>query len=262
MWAFFHELCADAFGLTKKGRALASALLIVGTLLVGLVLTVERGPIGLIGAVALVVIALVAARQVTAARAALWRAACLSLDHPWQKPSTLLPGGGPTEQSLRQLAAALDAVRRADFATAQSAIACVERPLLLEEEAQLLDAAHAMISLGLGESERAAQRAVVALPTGSEDLDTSLGRTMIASAWRDAVRLRAIDGAWGRAGIGRDDVEPLGRLRRLVRVRLDPNQMDTLGREDAKALSDEARAVGDDELAAELESRARPTAYR
>ena len=58
-----------------------------------------------------------------------------------------------------------------------------------------------MISVGLGATHRAAQDATEALPTGSADLDTCLGRTVVTDAWNDPVRLRAIEAAWRRAGI-------------------------------------------------------------
>ena len=100
---------------------------------------------------------------------------------------------------------------------------------------------------------------MTALPTGSEDLDTCLGRTVVSEAWNDPARLSAIRMAWDRAGVRRG---PLSRLNTLVRIRLDEGQLDRVPLPEARELSDEARAIGDDELAAELDARSRPTAYR
>jgi hypothetical protein len=116
--------------------------------------------------------------------------------------------------------------------------------------------------MGLGETGRAAQQAAAALPTGSEELDTCLGRTVVAEAWGDPARLAALQAAWDRAGVS---AGPLSRLRVLVRIRLDAGHLDALGAMGAQAareLSDEARAIGDDELASELDARGRPAAYR
>jgi hypothetical protein len=100
---------------------------------------------------------------------------------------------------------------------------------------------------------------VIALPTGSEDLDACLGRTLLADAWNDPWRLQAIHGAWSRAGV---EHGPLARLSRLVQLRIDERALDRLEPPAARDLADEARAVGDDALAAELDARSRPNAYR
>ena len=122
-----------------------------------------------------------------------------------------------------------------------------------------VDAVRAMISVGLGATDRAARQAVTALPTGSHDLDVTLGRTMITEAWNDPARLRAIRAAWERAGVV---TGPLERLTRLMRLRIDTQGIEQIEAQEARDLSDEARAIGDDELAAELSARGRPNAYR
>ncbi len=150
-------------------------------------------------------------------------------------------------------------MRRARYAEAGGLVPQIHRDLLRSEELQLLDAVRAMISMGLGSTHRAAQQAVAALPTGSEELDACLGRTVISDAWDDPVRLRAIGAAGERAGVVRG---PLGRLLGLVRLRIDTRGLEEIKAPEARELSDEARAIGDDELASELDARPRPNAYR
>jgi hypothetical protein len=205
--------------------------------------------------------AVAAARQVGAARDAVWRAACLGLEDPRQRPSLTMRGHAvaPTVLSLVRLAEAVDLVRRSNFTAAIELVPLIERDLLRPEEAHLVDAVRAMISIGLGATDRAARQAVTALPTGSEDLDVTLGRTMITEAWNDPARLDAIRAAWLRAGVG---AGPLDRLTRLTRLRIDTRGMEGLAAQEAKELSDEARAIGDEDLAAELDAKGRQNAYR
>ncbi|HVY49008.1 MAG TPA: hypothetical protein VHB21_24125, partial [Minicystis sp.] len=89
-----------------------------------------------------------------------------------------------------------------------------------------------------------------------------LGRTLVADAWNDVRRLRATLAAWQRAGVSSDAASPLSRLERLVRVRVEPGLVEGLAPTDARAPAEEARAVGDEELAAELDARSRAAAYR
>lgn len=203
--------------------------------------------------------AVVAARQVSAARDAVWRAACLGLDDPAQRPVEATGGLGPTALSLVRLAEAIDRVRRGAFAGAIELVPHIHRDLLRPEETQLVDAVRAMISVGLGAPERAARQAVAALPTGSADLDACLGRALVTAAWNDPARLRAIHAAWEHAGV---DTGPLERLQRLTRLRIDVEVLERIAAPEARDLSDEARAVGDEELAAELDARGRQSAYR
>lgn len=263
MWAVFNEWCAELFGLTRRGRG-ASVLLALLLAIVAVVLGVERGLPGIAFVLVLLAVGAWAARDVTVARDALWRSACLPLDHAKQRPEPLgdVRSYAPTVVALRRLALVIDAVRRARYAEAAGALSVVDLSLLRDEELRLLNAARGIVAIGLGESARAAKHAVVALPTGSFDIDTSLGRTLVADAWSDAARLRAIETAWARAGVAPDIEAPLGRLRRLVRVRVDSREVDSLGADEARAVADEARAIGDDDMAAELDVKARSSAYR
>jgi hypothetical protein len=115
----------------------------------------------------------------------------------------------------------------------------------------------------LGDTARAAQLAVLALPTGAADVDVPLGRAVLADAWADTRRLCAIDDAWEAAGVRSGGGDTLARLRALLRLRIEPQAVERLRPIEATALSEEARAVGDDDLAAELAARARRSgAYR
>lgn len=260
MWETLIELCAGMFGVTVHSRLGQLVLFCAAIFVLGTLLAVRWGLGSLVVPVSLLLLAVAAAWQVSAARAALWRAACLALDDARQRPASardqLL---APTAASLARLAEAVDLVRRAQYADANDLVPQIQRDLLRPEEGQLLDAVRAMISIGLGSEKRAARQAVIALPTGSEDLDACLGRTLLADAWHDAGRLLAIRGAWSRAGVQHG---PLARLSKLVLLRIDESALDRLDAPDARELADEARALGDDTLAAELDARSRTNAYR
>jgi hypothetical protein len=258
------EWCADAFGVTVRSRVF---FLLAGCLVLTLLGVVMMEGVGLEGwllPLVLLLFALAAARSVLTARTRVWRAACLELDDPRQSPEAdsarpLLP---PSAIALHRLAVAVDDVRRGRYAAATEALPQIDRDLLRSEENQLLDAVRALISLGLGDSQRAARQAVAALPTGSEELDSRLGRTVVTEAWKDPARLLAIYDAWERAGLHHDRKGALGRLQRLTRLRIDTSALDHLHAEEARDLADEARAIGDDDLANDLDARSRLSAYR
>jgi hypothetical protein len=204
-----------------------------------------------------------AARGVVAARGELWRAACLELDDPRQRPRANVAGIliGPTATAVAKLARAVDAVRRGELVEANEVAQLIDRDLLLAGEARLLDAVRAMVSLGMGDDRSAAQQAILALPTGSVPFDGPLGRVAVAEAWGSAARLAEIDAAWEAQGVGGDPDSTLARLHRLVKLRLH-GDMDLVSPDEARAIGDEARAIGDDRLAAELDARARSSTYR
>jgi len=261
VWESYLEWSAELFGVAVRSKLGQLVGYCLGLLALGFVLSLRWGAGGWVLPGLLGLLSVSAARQVAAARDGVWRAACAALDEPRQRPSDEIRGFAfaPTTMTLFQLAVAVDAVRRGRYVAANELVPQIQRDLLRPEEGRLLDAVRAMISMGLGSTERAAQLAVAALPTGSEELDTCLGRTLVADAWRDPARLAAIQRAWDQAGL---QGGPLARLRTLVRIRLDATELDTLEAPAVRALSDEARAVGDDELASELDARSRPMAYR
>lgn len=261
LWSRIAEWCAGALGATRGARwaprfVAMAALLGLSTL----VLATRFGAPGLVPLGIACAVVLVVGGEVFFARDRLWAAARLPLDHPKQRvPQVGSDDGavGPTALALRRLAVAVDHARRSRYAAASDLLPQIPRRLLRPEELHLLDAVRAMVSLGLGDDRRAAQQAILALPTGSDEMDRSLGRAVIADAWRDDDRLRAIDSAWEGAGVDASGIDTLPRLRRLVRVRVDPSALDSITAGDARELSDEARAVGDDDLAGELDYRAR-----
>ena len=67
---------------------------------------------------------------------------------------------------------------------------------------------------------------------------------------------------WDGNGIAPDQDGALARLHRLSRVRIDTRFLDDLTAAEARTLSSEARAVGDEDFAADLEARAHESAYR
>lgn len=248
------------FGVSAHSRGGRLVIFCALIFVIGVILMVRWGPGSLIVPSGLLLLSALATRQVSGARNELWRAACKALDDPDQPPARV--SGqilAPTADTLLRLAEAVDLVRRGRYADASDRIPQIQRDLLRPEERQLLDAARAMISIGLGSTGLAARQAVVALPTGSDDLDTSLGRTLIADAWDDPARLAAIHAAWSRAGVQHG---PLAKLSSLARLRIDERAIDAVEAPSARALADEARAIGDESLAAELDARGRPNAYR
>lgn len=258
------EWCAGLFGLTvhaRRGR-LFMVCLVVGV--VGLIGIELWGPAGLVVPGAMVLLAAGAARQVAGARDALWRAACLTLDAPLQQPAPVALTGAmpPSARALCQLGAAVDDARRGRYGAASEMLHRVDRALLRPEESRLVDAVRAMISLGLGDPRTAAKHATAALPTGSEEIDSHLGRAVIAEAWNTPESLRVIHADWDSKGIAPDQDGTLGRLHRLTRLRIDARFLDDVSAADARTLSSEARAVGDEAFAADLEARAHDSAYR
>lgn len=264
MWEALLDWCAGLFGLTVRDRK-AGLLLGCGALfLLGLTLSQRLGLKGWIIPGFVLAGAAFAALEVTSARNTMLRAAQLHLDDPRQRPAPVEPAAklGLTATSLHRLATAVDDVRRARYAAANEVLPGIDRDLLRPEDARLLDAVRAMISLGLGDTRTAAQLAALAIPTGSEELDTCLGRVVIAEAWQEPTRLRVIQADWDSKGIDPDQDGTLARLHRLTRLRIDEGLLEGVGAIEARALSSEARAVGDEALAADLESRARESAYR
>lgn len=264
MWEALLDWCAGLFGLTVRDRK-AGLILFCGALfLLGLTLSQRFGLAGWLFPGIVLAGAALGAREVTSARTTLRRAAQLPLDDPRQRPEPVDPAAklGPTAAALHRLAAAVDDARRARHAAANEAIPTIVRALLRPEEGRLLDAVRAMISLGLGDTRTAAQLAVAALPTGAEEIDAYLGRAVITEAWNEPAQLRVIQADWDSKGIAPDQDGTLARLHRLTRLRIDERLLDGVGAAEARALSSEARAVGDENFAADLEARARESAYR
>lgn len=260
VWETILEWCADMFGATVHSRLGQLVLFVVAVFLLGLLLAARWGLGSLVVPIGVLALAVLAARQVSRLRDGVWRAACYELDDPGQKPEDVRRQIlAPTSSSLARLAMSVDRVRRASYAEANDIVPLIQRDLLRSEEVQLLDAVRAMISLGLGERGRAASQAAIALPTGSADLDATLGRTLLMDAWGNDARIFAILGAWQRAGIRHG---PLARLSTLMRLRIDTTLLDRIEAPAARELAEEARAIGDDALASELDARSRPNAYR
>jgi hypothetical protein len=265
VWELLLEGCASLLGLTVRR---SRGLLVVTCVVLGTVsvISVELwGASGLLVMLGLLTFAALVGLEVISARDALWRAACLSLEDPRQVPPDLAASvdlRSRTGLALRRLGLALDNVRRGRYDVAHDALPRIDRALLRADELRLFHAVRAMISIGLDDRATAAQLALAALPTGSEELDRQLGRAVIADAWHQPERLRAIHAAWGSAGIAPEHDGTLGRLHRLTRLRIDERLLDGVGAIEARTLSSEARAVGDEDLAADLESRARESAYR
>ncbi|WP_438023682.1 hypothetical protein [Sorangium sp. So ce233] len=271
-WTWLLERCAEIVGATDGAAGSAGGARRRLQLFLALSLIVAAsfflrgiwGARGLLPAAALFVLAVQAARAVLDARASVWRAAALDLEDPAQRPSACADPwfSPPTARVLRALAEVIDAARRERYAIALERLPHVDRAALRPDEVRLLDAARALLSLGLGDPARAAQQAIVALPTGIDAIDARLGRVVLADAWRSPARLDAIDRAWRRELRSGVTSEALERLLSLSRLRLVPHAVDALRPAEARELSAEAWSIGEEELAAALESRARGGVYR
>lgn len=259
MWPRLLEWCADVLaGTNRRFRYVRAGVAFLGALVLLGLFVARFGAPGLVPVGLLLALVVAGAREVFSARDRLWRAALLPLDDERQHPHPEAHRvAAPTAIALGRLATAVDAARRGRYVEANDLVPQVERDVLRAEERLLVEAVRSMVSLGLGDVHRAAQIAVTALPTGSGDIDRSLGRAVLSDAWGDSRRLRAIDDAWARAGVGTSHGDELGRLRSLARLRVAPDSIEALSPVEAAALVDEARAVGDDELAVELTAVAR-----
>jgi hypothetical protein len=264
VWESLLEWCAGVFGATVRERSADLAAFCIGLFVLGYVLSLRWGVAAWVIPALLIAFAATAARDVHRARDAAWRAASLPLNAPRQAPDRDQHAQltSRTARALHLLAVAVDDVRRGQYTAANDALIFITRSLLRSHELSLLDATRAMISLGLGDTHKAAQIAVSALPTGSEEIDACLGRIVLADAWNEPARLRRIEADWNGKGIAPEQDGALGRLHRLTRLRIDARLLDSVGAAEARTLSSEARAVGDEDFAADLEARARESAYR
>ena len=265
-WSDVLEWCAEAFGATRRSRWLPFLALTYGSIVVSIVFGARWGFFEALAPAAIVlIIGPYVAHKVVRARDELWRAACLDLEDPRQMPRPMRcfrPFLAPTAIAVARLAVAVDQARRGSLKRANEVVSEVERRLLRDDEVRLLEAIRALSTLASGDKRRAAQQAVLALPSGSEAIDADLGRVVVEDAWREPARLAAIDAAWDKEGIGVDHDGALARLRVLVRMRAFGGDVASLGHAEARALVDDARAIGDEDLATELESHARSGTYR
>lgn len=256
VWETLMELCAGMLGATQRKRTGALVLFNVALCLLTLRLVLVEGPLALVVPLLATVAIALPPVHVILTRSRLWRTAGLTLDTAAQRPPAEGGAlGGHTSRSLRALTILVDRVRHGDHAGAEELVREVDRDLLRPEELALLDAARSLIlAVGLGGAGRVARRAVL-----GADADVSFARTLFAGAWRDGDRLVALLGAWPAAPAQRGTYARLPRLARLASA---PEDLRGVERAEARELAEEARALGDDGLAAELDALARPAAYR
>lgn len=128
----------------------------------------------------------------------------------------------------------------------------MDRGRLDERSARLLDAARAFADLRAGDRERAAQLAIVSLPTWEPRVDRELAISVLAQAWNDPERLGALAAGWA----GPEYPEMMRQLGVLASIRLAVRgggaPADAVERRDLVALAADAREVGDEELADRL----------
>jgi hypothetical protein len=243
------EWCADAFGVTRRGHwfhlVMGCALLVS----LGFALGERWGALAAAVPALLLLGAIAPALQVLRARALLWRTALLGdaeLRATGQEPTPDAHLFGGTAGTLHRLAQAVLMVRRGAPGAAREWLGSVDRSRLFPEEDQLVDTVHALVQ----DLERDHTK-------GREP-----GRALVAALWHDPERLAAALGAWDRAGLDARSTSARSGLPGLVRVRIDPPLLDQLAPDEARALAEEAQAIGDERLAAELASKSRASAYR
>ena len=170
------EWCAEIFGVSVRSKLGQLVGYCVALFVIGLLFMSRWGPEGWLVPAALVAFSAAAARQVAVARNEVWRAAAMSLEERRQRPPRHRDARlvAPTATSLRRLAECVDDVRRGRYVEADERVESVQRDLLRPEEIQLLDAVRAMVSIGTGSTERAAQQAAGVLPSGSAEIDACL----------------------------------------------------------------------------------------
>src|SRR5262245_30613307 len=86
VWEWLFEWCADLFGRAVRNKLGQLVLFAMGLFVLGMTFSIEWGIGGWLPPLVLVAVAVAAARQVSAARNGVWRAACLELDERGQKP--------------------------------------------------------------------------------------------------------------------------------------------------------------------------------
>lgn len=259
---FLFEALAGIFGVTRKRRSYGLVVYLVGLTGLTAVAITQTGARGFAVVGMVLFFAGVATEQVRSARSAVWRAARRALTDKTQTPYRDGRGFPPTASTLWKLANAVNLVRRGQYAEASEYVEEVDRELLLAEENRLFDAVRAMISIGLGDTQGAAIQASNALPTTCEDFDQVLGRALVTAAWNNPETLRTLENTWAENGVTTGLRLPMPRLRAIVRVRINESPIEALESWEAKELADEARAVGDESLATDLESHARQIPYR
>ena len=171
----------------------------------------------------------------------------------------LLPG-----RAVQMLAVATDRARRGEVVRAADLTHRIDEPFLEDDERRLLSGVRALIAERQGDRAAAARYALAAFPVGAPDIDERLARLFAATSWHDATRLSRAWEDWSADGFTPGTDEGIARLLWLIEVKLghrDPAAPAAA----AEVLAEEARALGDAELADRIvnESRAgRAADYR
>jgi hypothetical protein len=192
------------------------------------------------------------------ARALLLQAAIRSiddseaLDPAHVKTPPMFPG-----RALGLLAAATDAVRRGDAATAAAAAKDIDVAFLEPDERRLLAGVRALIADRTHDPAEASRLALEAFPTGAPDIDERLGRIFAQRTWHDATKLSRAYDQWLAFGFLPEVESPIGRLLLLIDVKLGRLDPATVAH-DVRLLEAEARALGDRELADKIRDEALP----
>jgi hypothetical protein len=160
--------------------------------------------------------------------------------------TTPLPFTGRA-RSIASLAQAFALARMGHAADAEGLLHEVVREHLSTWEVRVLEASRALVARAKNNETRVAELAPLALPTGNMEIDQTLARAMIATAWKDDPRLAAIEPALSGGGGPLSDLAALCHLRRRdLAGALDAEE--PLELEDASRVADEAKLIGDEAL--------------
>lgn len=164
-------------------------------------------------------------------------------------------------QGLMLLRDAVRAARGGDDLLAEVSLQKVDRTELGAWELRVYESIRVLICLRRGETERAAQLAPLALPTGNADLDRRLGCMMLRAAWSNEARLGAIERGLAAVGASLYDLVMLCRVRQGELARGEGLRL--LSPRVCARLSAVATEVGDERLASDLLARSvSQAAYR
>jgi hypothetical protein len=163
----------------------------------------------------------------------------------------LLPG-----RAIQTLAVATDHARRGRVVEAAALTHGIDEPLLDDDELRLLAGVRAIIADRQRDRAAAARLAIAAFPVGAPDIDERLARIFAVASWHDATRLARAWEDWSSDGFVASTDEGVGRLLWLMEVKLGHRDAGD-DPESADVMAEEARALGDRELADRIVSESR-----
>ncbi len=247
-WFFWGADLVELGGLHRRARFWVAVRL---ALLVGVgfvAFAIVKSPASALAFAGLAVLSVVWFVRRRAARSALFDVASRPLEGGASPAATSVPARLFPWFALRMLSIAVDAARRGDVDGARRALDDLDVDALTPAERRFESAARALVARRWGDKREAAQRALVAFPTGALALDEELARITVEDAWHDANRLAFLAEAWDAHAPWPPETTSIGRLRYLIDLKLGRADGSGLDASVASRITEEARALGDAEL--------------